>query len=83
MTMLKSKFARYVLQKFGWYLVAFFIAVSLNFFLPRLIPGNPVRVLVSQLATGGVQSDALARIYDNYMREFGLDQPTHIFPVFP
>jgi len=78
MTMLKSKFARYVLQKFGWYLVAFFIAVSLNFFLPRLIPGNPVRVLVSQLATGGVQSDALARIYDNYMREFGLDQPTHI-----
>ena len=28
--------------------------------------------------TGGVQNDALARIYDNYMREFGLDQPLHI-----
>ncbi len=77
-TMLKSKFTRYILQKLGWYLAAFLIAVSLNFFLPRLIPGNPVRVLVSRLAEGGVQSDALARIYDNYMREFGLDQPTHV-----
>ena len=46
------------------------------FILPRLIPGNPVDALVAQMTRGGGASgDAVKAIYENYMREFGLDQP--------
>jgi len=48
----------------------------LNFFLPRLIPGNPVDALVSQMARGGgTGGDQLAQIHATYMKEFGLDKP--------
>lgn len=76
--LIESAFARYLLQKILWYVLAFFVAVALNFFLPRLIPGNPVAVIVSQMAQQGVQSAALERLYATYMAEFGLDQPVHI-----
>ena len=33
---------RYVLRKLGFYLVAAWVALTVNFFLPQLIPGNPV-----------------------------------------
>ena len=68
--------ARYFLRKIGWYLVVFFVALLINFILPRLIPGNPVDALVAQMTRGGGASgDAVKAIYENYMREFGLDQP--------
>jgi peptide/nickel transport system permease protein len=74
--MLKNRpFARYLIKKLFWYLLAFVAAVALNFLLPRLIPGNPVSVIISQMAAGGVQSAALERLYATFMREFGLDQP--------
>jgi len=39
---------RYLARKTMWYLGALVAAVVLNFLLPRLIPGNPVDVIVSQ-----------------------------------
>ena len=68
--------ARYFLSKVGWYLLVFFVALILNIGLPRLVPGNPVDALVAQMTRGGGASgDAVKAIYENYMREFGLDQP--------
>jgi peptide/nickel transport system permease protein len=68
--------ARYFLSKVGWYLLVFFVALVLNFILPRLIPGNPVDALVANMSRGGGASgDAVKAIYENFMREFGLDQP--------
>ncbi len=32
---------KYVLRKFAFYLVALWIAVTLNFLVPRLVPGDP------------------------------------------
>ncbi|MBC7320285.1 ABC transporter permease [bacterium] len=75
---MRNPFVRYLIQKISWYILAFFVAVSLNFILPRLIPGNPVSVIVNQMATGGVQSDVLERLYSTYMKEFGLDKPLYI-----
>ncbi len=65
----------YLIRKLAWYLVAFVAAVALNFFLPRLIPGNPVSVIVGQMASGGVDSVTLERLYTAFVRDFGLDQP--------
>lgn len=75
---MKNPFVKYILQKIFWYIIAFFVAVSLNFFLPRLIPGNPVAVIVNQMASGGAPSDALERLYKTFMTEFGLDKPLYI-----
>jgi len=71
-----------------WYLGALVAAVILNFLLPRLIPGNPVDVIVSQLGRGGLSSDAQQRIYADFTREFGLDKPmwqqfiTYVVAIF-
>ena len=50
----------------------------LNFFLPRLIPGNPISALVAQMAGGGASSDVLNKLYNSYIQEFGLDKPWYI-----
>lgn len=66
---------RYLANKTVWYLGALLVAVVLNFLLPRLIPGNPVDVIVSRMGQGGLSSEAQQRTYEAFMREFGLDKP--------
>ncbi|MFJ6214137.1 ABC transporter permease [Streptomyces sp. NPDC092296] len=39
---------RYILRKLGFYVVAAWIAVTLNFALPRLIPGDPVSLILAR-----------------------------------
>ena len=38
----------FVLRRLGFYLAAFFIAATINFILPRMMPGNPIDVLFAQ-----------------------------------
>jgi len=68
-------FGRYLARKVMWYLGALVAAVVLNWYLPRLIPGNPVDALLSQLASGGVQGEQVQRIHAAYVHQFHLDQP--------
>lgn len=63
-----------MLEKVLWYALAFFLALALNFLLPRLVPGNPVDALVARFLQGGMQGQAAERIYQTYLEEFGLDQ---------
>ena len=44
---------RYVARKLGFYLVAAWAALTLNFLLPQLIPGNPVEVLINKMSQSG------------------------------
>lgn len=44
---------RYVLRKLGFYLVAAWVALTINFLLPQLIPGNPVEVLLTKMSQSG------------------------------
>ncbi|MCE0555406.1 MULTISPECIES: ABC transporter permease [Motilimonas] len=37
----------FVLRRLGFYLIAFFFAATFNFFLPRLMPGDPITVMFS------------------------------------
>jgi len=39
---------RFVLRRLGFFAVTLWAAVSLNFLIPRLMPGNPAQVLVAQ-----------------------------------
>jgi peptide/nickel transport system permease protein len=44
---------RYFARKIGFYLLALWGAVTLNFLLPRFIPGNPVEVLIARMSESG------------------------------
>ena len=68
--------ARYLGRKLAWTVVVLFVALLLNFLLPRLIPGNPVDAIVGQLARGGgAGGEQLRQIHEHFMAEFGLDRP--------
>ncbi|NUP44879.1 MAG: ABC transporter permease [Streptomyces sp.] len=58
---------RYVLRKLGFYAVAAWMAVTVNFFLPRLIPGDPVQLMMTRMAQSGPvesgQEEALASMF--------------------
>lgn len=70
-----SGYKKYFLKKIGWYLLTFVIVLMLNFFLPRMIDGNPVDVIVGKMAQGMSNTDSMARIYESFMKEFNLDKP--------
>ena len=44
---------RFYLKKIGFYLVALFAALTLNFAIPRLMPGDPVSAVLTRLASRG------------------------------
>jgi peptide/nickel transport system permease protein len=43
----------YVLRKLAFYAVALWAAVTLNFVIPRLLPGNPVDILLTKIGQRG------------------------------
>ncbi|MGW8483125.1 ABC transporter permease [Microbacterium sp. NPDC055903] len=43
----------YYLRKVGFYIVALWAALTLNFLIPRLLPGNPVDILLAKLQQRG------------------------------
>lgn len=38
----------FVLRRLGFYLIAFWVSITLNFMLPRFMPGDPISRMVSQ-----------------------------------
>jgi peptide/nickel transport system permease protein len=66
----------YVARRLGVMLVVIFLAVSINFILPRLMPGDPIEAQLNQLlATGAGGGGDVAAMAQAYRERFGLDQP--------
>jgi peptide/nickel transport system permease protein len=40
---------RYLTRKIGIYLVTFFVAVTIDWAIPRLMPGDPIERLLSRM----------------------------------
>ena len=47
---------RFVLRRLGFFAVTLWAAVSLNFLIPRLMPGNPVQALRHSTRTSSPQA---------------------------
>ncbi|WNB84629.1 ABC transporter permease [Cellulomonas sp. ATA003] len=60
---------RFVVRRLGFYLVAFWVSVTLNFLLPRFMPGDPVSRMLSQ-SQGRMTPEQV----DQMRVLFGLDQ---------
>jgi peptide/nickel transport system permease protein len=62
---------RHILGRAGWYFVTFLVAVTVNFFLPRLGDANPVDAIMAR-ASGNMDASSAREKEDSYLREFGL-----------
>jgi peptide/nickel transport system permease protein len=64
---------RYLLRKLFIYVLTFIAAVTVDWAIPHLMPGNPVLTLMGRIQ---IQDPNVAQhVYDNYMRSFNLDLP--------
>jgi peptide/nickel transport system permease protein len=63
---------RYFGRKLLIYLLTFFIAVTVDWMIPRFMPGNPVALLISR---AGLRGNAVTEMYTFYLDAFGLDLP--------
>jgi peptide/nickel transport system permease protein len=61
---------RRLIRRLGVYALAIWAAVTLNFFLPRLAPGNPAEIVFERLSQRGQVSPAVLKALE---AEFGVD----------
>jgi peptide/nickel transport system permease protein len=65
-----------VAKRFGLFLIVIWGAATLNFFLPRLAPGDPIRERMFALSTqGGLTQTGVEEMVASYNERFGLDKP--------
>lgn len=63
---------RYFTRKLFIYMLTFFFAVTIDWLIPRFMPGNPVQNL---LARASLRAEAAEVMYGYFTRAFGLDVP--------
>ncbi len=63
---------RYFGRKLLIYIFTLFLAVTIDWAIPRFMPGNPIQILI---ARANLKAEAAKLIYSYYMQAFGLDVP--------
>ena len=67
---------RYILRRFGVFILVIWLASTVNFIMPRLAPVNPVRErLLQAVSQGGAAKTDMEKVVAYYEAKFGLDQP--------
>jgi peptide/nickel transport system permease protein len=72
-----SGYLNFLAQRFLVLLVTVFISLTVVFFVPRLVPGNPLGAVFLNMAQMGGNAGATELVAE-YERIFGLDQPLWI-----
>lgn len=76
--MLKGLFAhpfvRFVAKKTVFYVIVAFVAITLIFFIPRFMPGDPISFLMPR-QSANITPELYEQIRRYYMSYFGLDKP--------
>lgn len=65
--------ARYFGRKLAFYGLTFFIAVTVDWLIPRFMPGDPVQLMISRITA--LEADAVERMTTYFRAAFGLDKP--------
>ncbi|HPD07350.1 MAG TPA: ABC transporter permease [Candidatus Bipolaricaulis sp.] len=63
---------RYLGRKLAIYALTFFLAVTIDWMIPRFMPGNPVQTMLSRVS---LRAEAVDALRGYYTRAFGLDVP--------
>ena len=56
---------RYILRRLGFYMIAAWVALTLNFFLPRLMPGDPATALFARFR-GRLAPEAMQALRETF-----------------
>ena len=73
---MSKELQRYLATRFGQLVLIVFVAVSINFIIPRLLPGDPVQTALARLqASGGNQNVDIQAVSAAYRAKYGLDAP--------
>ena len=68
--------SRYVGRRLLQLALVLFVAGTINFIIPRLLPGDPVATAVARMQAGGgsnaINAEELSKVWN---AKFGLDQP--------
>jgi len=73
---MNKELLRYVASRFGQLVIVVFVAVSVNFIIPRLLPGDPVQTALARLQTsGGAANVDIQAVSAAYRARYGLDAP--------
>ena len=67
----------YFLRRIAFYLFTAWAALTINFFIPRLIPGDPVTALIS-----GMRGQVDSRQIESLTVLFGLDKKQSIWEQY-
>ncbi len=54
-------------------MITVFVAITANFFIPRLIPGDPITVMLSKMSITGAMTADGPELVEAYRKQFGLD----------
>ncbi len=67
---------RFLARRLGFFVLTLWAAITLNFFIPRLMPGSPEQALRTRFSKGGqiVSTEQLRRV----LAEFGFDPNKNI-----
>ncbi len=65
---------RYFGRKILVYLLTFFLAVTIDWMIPRFMPGDPIRNMLTRVSVSS-NPIAIQKMYDYYSHLFGLDLP--------
>jgi peptide/nickel transport system permease protein len=68
---------KFLLQRVAFYLFTAWAAITLNFFIPRLIPGDPVQALITKYQ-GQLSSQAINSLYVL----FGIDKDGNVWSEY-
>lgn len=68
-------YRRYFVRRLIWFAATLVIAFILNFTLPRLMPGDPVALIVARMAQGMSNATGVQTVYKQYTELFGTDKP--------
>jgi peptide/nickel transport system permease protein len=61
----------HIMGRASWYFLTFLVAVTINFFLPRLGKGSPIDTMMAK-ASGNMDRASSAKKEEEYLKEFGL-----------
>ena len=64
---------RYFLRKILIYLLTFFVAVTIDWMIPRFMPGDPILNMLAK--AGSMHAEAQEVMYGYLSSSFGLDLP--------
>jgi peptide/nickel transport system permease protein len=69
----------YLLRRLGIFFLVIFVAVTINFLVPRLRPTNPIEQRLYEMAAqGGVNVGQIQEMIKVYDAKFGFDKPLYV-----